>query len=77
MAKTKMHYRLKQGNDECNGASLTPTPAPLRAPGRALGQRLPRLVSRTMKQASCSSIDQDGGKRRTVIECALSLPAAG
>ena len=41
MAKTKMHYRLKQGNDECNRASLTPTPAPLRAPGRALGQRLP------------------------------------
>jgi hypothetical protein len=41
MAKTKMHYRLKPGNDECNRASLTPTPAPLRAPGRALGQRLP------------------------------------
>jgi catechol 2,3-dioxygenase-like lactoylglutathione lyase family enzyme len=33
------HYRLKQGNDECNGASLTPTPAPLRAPGRALEGR--------------------------------------
>jgi hypothetical protein len=45
MAKTKMHYRLKPGNDECNRASLTPTPAPLRAPGRALGQRLTVLVA--------------------------------
>ena len=45
MAKTKMHYRLKPGNDECNRASLAPTPAPLRAPGRALGERLPVVIA--------------------------------
>ena len=73
MAKTKMHYRLKQGNDECNGASLTPTPAPLRAPGRALGQRLPVGVADDEAGAPLSSTDQGGGKRREAAEALDSL----